>query len=177
LRQANGPEAACGIRLRPGGTATVLQYTFSAAITLCPQMREDSTHRRPDENRALTARACYLIQPRSLHRYFPATISLAEGPSAPPDAQVILTMTLSDSEAEAFFAPGEHFTIWADGIVGDTIRVEGRIGYGAICCRTASRPELAKHGRIHRPTLLGQAMMRRAPARAVPADLGKAGCS
>jgi hypothetical protein len=117
LCQANGPVAACGTRLRPGGMATVMQYTFSAAITLCPQMREDTAHRRPNEIRALAARACYLIQPRSLHEYFPAAISLAEGLPVPAGGQAVLTMALSDSEAEAFFAPRGHFTIWADGIV------------------------------------------------------------
>jgi len=154
----------------------VMQYTFNAAITLCPQMREDTAHRRPDETRALAARACYLIQPCSLHQYFPAAISLAEGLPVPPGGQVILIMALSGSEAEAF-APGEHFTIWADGIVGRTIRAEGRIGYGVISGRAASRPALANHDRIDGPTLLGRAMVRRASARAVPADLGKAGCS
>jgi hypothetical protein len=157
--------------------ATVMQHTFSAVITLCPQMHENTAHRRPDETRALAARACYLIQPRSLHEYFPAAISLAEGLPVPPGGQAVLTMALSDSEAEAFFAPGEHFTIWADGIVGCTIRAEGRIGYGVICGRTASRPALANHDRIYGPTLLGRAMVRRTLARAVPADLGKAGCS
>jgi hypothetical protein len=145
----------------------VMQYTFSAAITLCPQMRQDIAHHRPDEIRALAARACYLIQPRSRHEYFPAAISLAEGLPVPPGGQVILTMALSDSEAEAFFAPGEHFTIWADGIVGRTIRAEGRIGYGVISRGTAPRPGLASHDRIYGPPLRGRAMGRRAPARAV----------
>jgi hypothetical protein len=144
--------------------ATVMQYTFSAAVTLCPKMREDTTRCRADETHALTARTCYLIQPRSLHEYFPATISLAEGPPVPPGGHVMLTMTLSDSEAEALFAPGEHFTIWADGIVGRTIQVEGRIGYGVISCRTAPRPALVDHDMIHAPTLLSRAMVRRAPA-------------
>jgi hypothetical protein len=144
--------------------ATVMQYTFSAAIALCPEMREDTAHRRPDETRALAAHACYLIQPRSLHAYFPAMISLAEGLPVPPGGHVVLSMVLSDSEAEAFFAPGEHFTIWADGIVGDTIRVEGRIGYGVISRRTEPRPALASRDRIHGPNPPGPAMMRRAHA-------------
>jgi hypothetical protein len=148
----------------------VMQYTFSAAITLCPEMRENTAHRRPDETHALAARACYLIQPRSLRQYFPAAISLADALPVPPGGQVILTMALSDTEAEAFFAPGEHFTIWADGIVGQTIRAEGRIGYGVISRRAASRPVLASHDRIYGPTLLGRATVRGAPARAVPAD-------
>ena len=155
----------------------MLQYTFSAAITLCPQIREDTAHRRPDETHAGAARAWYLIQPRSLHKYFPAAISLAEWLPGPPGGLVILTMPLSESEAEAFFAPGEHFTIWADGIVGHTIRAEGRIGYGVISRRAASRPALANHDRIYGPNLLGRPMVQRVPARAVPADLGNAGCS
>jgi len=83
----------------------VMQYTFSAAIALCPEMSEDTAHRRPDETRALAARTCYLIQPRSLHAYFPAAISLAEGLPVPHGGHAVLSMVLSDSEAEAFLLP------------------------------------------------------------------------
>ena len=34
-------------------------------------------------------------------------------------------MALADGEAEALFAPGQRFTIWADGVVDRTIRPEG----------------------------------------------------
>jgi len=79
----------------------VMKYTFSVAFMLCPQMRENTAHRRPDETDALVARACYLIQPRSLHQYFPAAISLREGLTVPPGGQVILTMALSCSRSRS----------------------------------------------------------------------------
>ena len=46
-----------------------------------------------------------------------------------------------DSETWAFFTPGQRFTIWADAVVGDTIRACGLVGYGAIA-RSVSSPAL-----------------------------------
>src|SRR2546427_286532 len=40
-------------------------------------------------------------------------------------------------EAEALFAPGQRFTIWADAVVDRTIRPEGLVGYGVIYGRKA----------------------------------------
>ena len=49
----------------------------------------------------------------------------------------MLTVALADSEAEAFFCPGQHFTVWADGLVGSTVQAMGRVGYGVIARRTS----------------------------------------
>jgi hypothetical protein len=46
-------------------------------------------------------------------------------------AHALITTTLYDGEAGAFFAPGQRFTIWADALVGHTIRADGLVGYGA----------------------------------------------
>ncbi len=45
----------------------------------------------------------------------------------------MVTVALADGEAEAYFAAGQGFTVWADGVVDHTIRAEGMIGYGVIC--------------------------------------------
>jgi hypothetical protein len=44
----------------------------------------------------------------------------------------VVSVALADGEAVAFFAPGQHFTIWADAVIGQTIRADGMIGYGVI---------------------------------------------
>jgi hypothetical protein len=44
-------------------------------------------------------------------------------------------IALADGEAEALFAAGQRFTIWADAVVNRTMRPEGLVGYGVICGR------------------------------------------
>jgi hypothetical protein len=45
----------------------------------------------------------------------------------------LLRIQLLAGEAEASFAAGQHFTVWADAIVDDdTIRGEGRLGDGVV---------------------------------------------
>ena len=61
-----------------------------------------------------------------------------------------MTISLADGEAEAFFAPRQCFTIWADGTVGRTIRAEGLIGYGVISCQTSPPSAGVVDDRIHR---------------------------
>jgi hypothetical protein len=69
----------------------------------------------------------------SCREYFPAAISRDQRlPSLQPDEHAVVTITLADGEAEAYFAPGQGFTIWADGVIDHTIRAEGLIGYGVI---------------------------------------------
>jgi hypothetical protein len=64
-------------------------------------------------------------------------ISLDEGVPVGPGGPAVLTVALADSEAEAFFCPGQCFTIWADGLVGRTVQAMGRVGYGVIARRTS----------------------------------------
>jgi hypothetical protein len=72
-----------------------------------------------------------LVEP-SRYTYFPAVISVDDGRPARPAAHALVTITLHDSEARAFFAPGQRFTIWADAVVGHTVQAHGLIGYGFI---------------------------------------------
>ena len=114
----------------------MMRYTFSALITLSP-VPEDPAPCRPGRAHARAARGCYLIQPFSCHEYLPAMISLDEGVPASPGRHALLTVALADREAEAFFRPGQCFTIWADGLVGSTVQATGRVGYGVIARRTS----------------------------------------
>jgi hypothetical protein len=75
-----------------------------------------------------------VIEPE--HReYFPALISCDIQPQPVGGLNILLRIALTGTEVDAFFAPGQRFTIWADAIVGRTIRGEGLVGYGVISCR------------------------------------------
>ena len=115
----------------------MMRYTFRALITLSPKVPEDPAPCCPGRAHALAARGCYLIQPFSCHGYLPAMISLDEGVPVSPERHAMLTVALADSEEEAFFSPGQHFTIWADGLVGSTVQAVGRVGHGVIARRTS----------------------------------------
>jgi hypothetical protein len=130
----------------------VRQYRFRAVVALAPAVREGPARRLPNLARALTAHACCLIQPAYHHEYFPAVISRDEEPPLSPAGHAVMTIALADGEAEALFAPGQRFTIWADGIVGRTIRAEGLVGYGVISCQASPLPAGLADNRIHRGT-------------------------
>jgi hypothetical protein len=76
--------------------------------------------------------ACCLIRPGE-GNYFPAAISTvrAELPLRLP-IPAIVSAAPSDGEAQAIFAAGQRFTIWADAVVGHTIRADGPVGHGVI---------------------------------------------
>jgi hypothetical protein len=132
--------------------AAVRQYRFRALVTLAPAVREGPARRLPDLARALTAHACCL-QPAYHHEYFPAVISRDEEPPLSPARHAMMTVALADGEAETLFAPGQRFTIWADGIVGRTIQAEGLVGYGVISRQTSPAPAGPAGDRIHRGTV------------------------
>lgn len=61
----------------------------------------------------------------------------------------IVIIALTDGEAEAFFAPRQQFTIWADGVVGHTISFEGLVGHGVISRRVSLPPPRADGDGVH----------------------------
>jgi hypothetical protein len=87
--------------------------------------------------RALTAHDCCLLQPFCYRVYLPAVISPDKELPLQPGGRVVVAIALAGGEAEALFAPGQRFTIWADAVVDRTIRPEGLVGYGVICGREA----------------------------------------
>jgi hypothetical protein len=129
----------------------VRQYRFLALITSAP-VREGPARHVPNLACALTVRACCLIQPVYHHEYFPAVISPHGEPPLSPAGRAMMTIALADGEAEALFAPGQRFTIWADGIVGHTVRAEGLVGYGVISCQASPPPAGLVGNRIRRGT-------------------------
>lgn len=105
------------------------RYKFRALVDFGPAAGEGGA---PGSGR-LTVRACCLLQPFFHRGYFPAVLSRDEElPPLRPGGRAVVTTALTDGEAEAYFAPGQRFTIWADGVVDHTVRAVGRIGYGVI---------------------------------------------
>jgi hypothetical protein len=67
-------------------------------------------------------------------KYFPALLS-CEGQPPLGGPNILMRIVLTDTEADVFFARSQRFTVWADAIVGETIRGEGLVGYGVISCQ------------------------------------------
>ena len=88
--------------------------------------------------------ACCLRQPY-LGTYLPALISAEEVLTARAAMHAVISTPLADGEAEAFFAPGQRFTIWADAVVGHMMQAHGLIGHGIIA-RPNSSPLSSAHG-------------------------------
>jgi hypothetical protein len=134
----------------------VKQYGFRALITFDPAARQDCAPGHPRGTRA-----CCLVQPGQ-GEYFPARISWDKELPVRPEVRAVVCLALADGEAEAFFAPGQRFTIWADAIVGQTIRADGMIGHGVISSSPVSLPlprahdvEAPRPARGHTPAALG----------------------
>ena len=111
--------------------AAVRQYRFRAQVLLSPAAHEGLARGFPSATRPPTTRACCLIEP-SYHRYFPAVIYRDEEFPPRPGVHVVVTIALTDGEAEASFAPGQRFTIWSDAVVGRAVCADGLVGYGVI---------------------------------------------
>jgi hypothetical protein len=110
--------------------AAVRQYRFRAQVLLSPA-HEGLARGFPSTTRPPTTRACCLIEP-SYHQYFPAVIYRDEEFPPRPGVHVVVTIALTDGEAEASFAPGQRFTIWSDAVVGRAVCADGLVGYGVI---------------------------------------------
>jgi hypothetical protein len=109
----------------------VRQYRFRAQV-MCNQTAHEGLVRGvPGATRPATAHTCCLIEP-SYRQYFPAVISQDEEHPPRPGVHVMVTAILTDGEAEAYFAPGQRFTIWSDAVVGHTVCADGLVGYGVI---------------------------------------------
>jgi hypothetical protein len=118
---------------------TVRKYTFRALLALDPPACQDAVRPHLDGTRS----QC-VVQPGD-GKYFPAHISdgAPPVPSSKRAIDVVLRVPLLAGEAQAYFATGRPFTVWADAIVDDeAIRGKGLLGGGVILSQepTASRP-------------------------------------
>lgn len=101
------------------------QYRFRALVTLGTAAREGPARGLTSRMRALMAHDCCLLQPFCCRVYLPAVISPDRELPLQPGGRVVVTIALAGGEAEALFAPGRRFTIWADAVVDRTIRARG----------------------------------------------------
>jgi len=90
----------------------VTGYKYRALITLDgPGPGRNAKPYAPGTHK-LMVRCGRLAQPTTV-RCFPAAIYRAdEQPVSPGDADVIVTIEVSDDEAGEFLSPGQHFTLW-----------------------------------------------------------------
>ena len=102
------------------------QYRFRALITFDPAAREN-----PTPGHLGGTRKCCLVQPGQ-GEYFPARISWNKALPVRPGLRAVVSVALADGEAEAFFAPGQRFTIWVDAVIGQTIQANRMVGQGVI---------------------------------------------
>lgn len=104
---------------------TVHRARFRASITLDPAGARPATlhppaQQYPNHTRALMIRIRPLRNFGST-RHFPAEICWdSEQPLRPGDRAVV-TITVTDDDANAFFAAGQRFTLWSGGDVGHGI--------------------------------------------------------
>ena len=111
--------------------AAVRQYRFRAQVMPNPAAHEALVRGFPSTTRRPTTHTCCLIEP-SYRQYFPAVIYRDEELPPRPRVHVVVTIALTGGEAEAYFAPGQRFTIWSDAVVGHTVCADGLVGYGVI---------------------------------------------
>jgi hypothetical protein len=105
----------------------VKQHRFRALITPGPAAGENGM--RGQLGRPHT---CCLVQP--CHGVcFPAVISPDELLAARAVIPAVVRIALASGEAEAFFAPGQRFTVWADAVIGHAIQADRLMGHGVAC--------------------------------------------
>ena len=133
---------------------TVKQHRFRAMIT--PGPAAGGNGMRSQLGRTHT---CCLVT--TCHStYFPAAISPDEELAPRAVIPAVVRIALAAGEAEAFFAPGQRFTVWADALAGHAVHADRLIGHGVIACHLSfparahdggAEPEVA--GPAGRPSL------------------------
>jgi hypothetical protein len=110
----------------------VREYKFRALITFDAAAGDSAARGYLDGSRT----RC-IIQP-SHQVYLPAEISRFR--ASPRGAiSALLSIRLTDGEAEAYSAVGQRFTIWADALVGRAIWGHGLVGSGVISASSGQR--------------------------------------
>jgi hypothetical protein len=141
---------------------------FSARITLDPSACHDLVIRYLDGTRTHgILRLCG-------GGYFPAAIFCGGSPSSQRVVHAIVHIPLLPGEADALFADGQSFSIWADAIVSD-VSVHGAdlLGDGVILCRKSGSGQDVLQKAAHRPTPYRRASPSSQPGHAAPAIAGR----
>lgn len=85
-------------------------FMFRALITLGPAAHDSQGRDYPSGTRAVMVRASSLARPMRW-TCFEALIERDE-PYLQHNDREVVTITVTDDKAEAFFAPGQRFTLW-----------------------------------------------------------------
>jgi hypothetical protein len=91
----------------------VKPFRFRAWVTLDPPTGRHPGRQYASGTRSLMVHARRAGQP-SFDRYFPARIARENGLPVRPGARTVVTITVTDDEAPAYFRPGQAFTLWGE---------------------------------------------------------------
>lgn len=99
------------------------QFTFRALIAFDRVEPRPGNPRRPaphyeNHTRALMIVAHPLRSGSDPARYFPTEIWWDDGKPLCPGDRAVVTVSVTDDEADAYFSPGHPFTLWSGGDVG-----------------------------------------------------------
>jgi hypothetical protein len=91
----------------------VKPFRFRALVTLDPPMRKGSRRQYASGTRSLMVHARRTGHP-ACDKYFPATIAEENGLPIQPGKRTVVTITVVDDQAPAYFGPGQAFTLWGE---------------------------------------------------------------
>jgi hypothetical protein len=100
----------------------VQQESFRALITLdpaepSPAALDPAAGEYPNPTRDL-AIGVRPLDNAGAFRYFPAEICWDSGQQRHPGDHAMVTITVTDNQAGAYFDVGQHFTLWSGGDIG-----------------------------------------------------------
>jgi hypothetical protein len=88
-------------------------FRFRAWVTLDPPRAKRIGRQYASGTHSLMVHARRTGQP-FCDKYFPATIAGENGLPLRPGKPTVVTITVSDDQASAFFSPGQPFTLWGE---------------------------------------------------------------
>ncbi len=110
-----------GVQWLVGEVGEVQAFRFRALVALRGEGPGQAGQQYISPTHALMLCAARLIQP-SQQRFFSAKIAWDDQQPLKPGDRAVVTITLTDEDAEMFFAAGQRFTVWNG----------HEIGYGTI---------------------------------------------
>jgi hypothetical protein len=91
----------------------VKPFRFRALVTLDPPTTKRAGGRYGSGIRSLVVHARRTGEP-ACDRYFPAVIAAEDGLPLRPGNRTVVTITVTDDDAPAYFSPGQAFTLWGE---------------------------------------------------------------
>ena len=88
-------------------------FRFRAWVTLDPPRVKRAGRQYASGTHSLMVHTRRTGQP-SWDKYFPATIAGENGLPLRPGKRTVVTITVVDDQAPAYFSPGQEFTLWGE---------------------------------------------------------------